>query len=58
MPNSPNRIKWILDDLLNNVDNFGEWESKFITSVSDQFQQKGSISDKQYDKLEEIYGRM
>ena len=56
--NEPRRIQWILDDLLNNVDNFGEWESKFIVSVSDQFQKNRIITDKQYDKLEEIYERM
>ena len=56
--NEPKRIQWILDDLLNNVDNFGDWESEFIVSVSDQFQEKGTLTDKQYDKLEEIYARM
>ena len=31
------------------------WEDSFVESVSEQFHQRGTLSDKQFDMLERIY---
>jgi hypothetical protein len=34
-----------------------KWEMGFVESLSEQFEDKGRLSQKQYDKLEELYRR-
>jgi hypothetical protein len=51
--NEPRRIKWLLDCLSN--EDLSDWETAFVESVSDQFEKKKSLTDTQYDKLEEIH---
>ena len=31
------------------------WEENFLESISDQFTQRGTLSDKQFDILDRIY---
>ena len=48
-------IQEFLDALENPKKNLTFWESNFVTSVSDQFAHTGSLSDKQFEVLENIY---
>lgn len=51
----PRRIKWLLDNL-NACENLSDWEANtFLPSVSEQFERKGTLSDKQVETLERIY---
>ena len=34
-----------------------EWEQSFLTSVRDQFERKGTVSEKQYQVLERIWDK-
>ena len=35
-----------------------DWETQFIESVSDQFDRRGTLSDKQVSALEGIYNKL
>lgn len=56
--NEPKRIQWILDNLSEPHIEMSEWEEKFFESIGKQFERKRSLSDAQYDKLEEVYTRL
>jgi hypothetical protein len=49
------RLKEVFDDVEANTDRLTEWERQFLESVSDQFTQRGSLSEKQLEVLERIY---
>lgn len=55
MANEPQRIKWVLDGVTDDIDKCSEWEQGFLRSIEEQFRKTGSLSDKQYDTLEKIY---
>lgn len=55
MTTDARRIKWLLGSL-NECPNLSEWESEtFLPSVTEQFERKGTLSEKQVDTLERIY---
>lgn len=39
-------------------DSLNDWEKDFVASISEQFYDKGDLSPKQYDRLEEIYRKL
>lgn len=47
------RLKWIIDGL--DFPNLTEWEEKFVISIEEQFQKKGSLTGKQEEMIEKIY---
>lgn len=51
------RAKWMLT-AIDDSDALSEWEEGFVASVREQFARKGSLSEKQYLRLEEIYGKV
>lgn len=36
----------------------GKWEQGFLTSIREQLERRGSLSEKQYEKLCQVYERM
>lgn len=48
-------IKHMLDALEAPYKELTEWEEKFIESVTEQFENRNWLSDKQFDVLERIY---
>lgn len=49
----------IIQDWFNQIENnwykLTKWEESFVESVQEQFQRRGSISDRQEEILERIY---
>lgn len=46
-----------LEDTSQLVEDLSEWEDDFVSSVRQQFENKGDLSDKQFEILERIYAR-
>ena len=49
-------IEQMLQSLEAPVKELTKWEENFLESIADQFQQKGSLSDRQFEILDKIYG--
>lgn len=43
-------------DTLSRSGNLTKWEEEFVDSVTEQFERRGTLSDKQIGTLEKIYG--
>ena len=50
-----NRIEHIFKFI--EYEKLNDWEDRFVASVSDQFDKRGTLTDNQYDKLEEVFER-
>ena len=48
-------IKQWIDDVINTGRGLTPWENEFISDISDQFNERGSLSEKQEEILERIY---
>lgn len=48
-------VKEMLERTTNEGQDLTDWENQFIESITDQYNRKGSLSDKQIDILERIY---
>jgi hypothetical protein len=52
------KIKQMLSDVTSiDVDKLTTWESDFVISVSDQFDRRGTLSDKQMETIQKILDR-
>lgn len=51
----PELIKHMLTELQSPSKTLTPWELGFLESVSDQFDRRGTLSEKQYEILENIY---
>lgn len=49
------RIKHLLNFI--EPEELNDWENEFYFSVKEQFEQRGSLTDKQVAVLEKIYGK-
>ena len=54
-PNTKENIECFLKELEHPYKELTKWEEEFIISISNQFDRKGSLSDKQFEILERIY---
>lgn len=55
-PKSSELIKHMLHELDNNlVKELTEWEDNFVSSIRQQFESRGDLSQKQFEILERIY---
>jgi hypothetical protein len=54
-PKTPEMIKHMLDTLESPVRQLTSWELGFLESVSEQFGERGMLSDKQFEIMERIY---
>lgn len=52
---NPKRIEHMLKFM--NTDNLSDWEEKFYASIEQQFKTKGTLTELQYEKLEDIFIR-
>lgn len=50
-------IIYMLDWIVTVYDELTPWEQNFIDSLHEQFQNKGTLSDRQCEKLEQIYDK-
>ena len=48
-------ILHMLTELEQPVKPLTKWEQSFVESISDQFGERGTLSDRQFEKLEDIY---
>ena len=55
MKYQPEVIKDWIDIILSRGVNLTKWELSFVESVSEQFDRRGSISERQEEILERIY---
>ena len=51
----PSRLGEVIEACTENTDRLTDWERQFIESVSDQWDRRHSLSDKQREILERIY---
>jgi hypothetical protein len=51
------RAGWMLK-AIDGATGLSEWEEDFVESVRGQYARKGSLTEKQYLRLEEIYGKV
>ena len=51
----PERIAEVIDICLDEIDRLTKWEQGFIASLSDQWEQRHRLSDRQKEILERIY---
>lgn len=49
------QIKMMLDALETPSKELTKWEENFLESLADQFERKGTLSDKQFHTLDNIY---
>jgi len=54
-PKTTDVIEHFLEELKAPAKELTKWEQDFIISISDQFDRRGSLSDKQFEILERIY---
>lgn len=54
-PKTPEMIKHMFRELESPNKELTKWEEDFISSITDQFERKNSLSDKQFEILEKIY---
>ncbi len=52
---TPELVQHFLDALENPAKRLTAWEQNFVESVSNQFDIRGSLSDRQFEILERIY---
>lgn len=52
-----NRIKHILEDVTDVIDECTLWEQGFICNVEEAFRKHGELSEERYNKLEEVWER-
>jgi hypothetical protein len=50
-------ISYMLATIAIEYDELSPWEQNFIDSINEQFQNKGTLSDRQCEKLEQIYDK-
>lgn len=59
-------IKGMIDDCLNVLHipksrggpGFSEWETGFVESIADQFEERGALTRKQIEKLEAVWNKI
>lgn len=51
-------IESMIEDCENRSEKLSEWELGFIDDISRQFDRTGSLSEKQNNKLETIWGKV
>lgn len=51
-------IEDLISDCEARADKLSEWEANFIQSVREQFDKRGSLTDRQYAKLSDIWEKV
>lgn len=54
-PRTREMILHMIGELQTPAKTLTKWEENFVSSISDQFDRRGSLSDKQFEILESIY---
>jgi hypothetical protein len=54
-PDRKDIIRQMFQALENPHKDLTEWEENFLESISDQFEKRGTLSDKQFEILDRIY---
>lgn len=52
------KVKIELEVIESEMDKLDDWETNFITSVSDQFTNKGYLTVRQQESLHKIYNKV
>ena len=51
-------VAGMIAQVADNSDQLNDWEREFIESISEQFDNRGSLSPKQKEILEKLYGKL
>lgn len=54
-PKTPEMIEHFLKELQMPAKTLTNWELQFLESISNQFDERGSLTDRQFEILEKIY---
>ena len=54
-PKTKETIEHFFRELENPYKPLTNWEADFLVSIGNQFQERGTLTDKQFDVLERIY---
>lgn len=55
---NPDDIDQLIEDCERRSDKLTDWEAQFVDSIRRQFDERGSLSPKQIEKLEEVWERI
>jgi hypothetical protein len=55
MKHTDSTIRFYLDCLKTPSEELSTWEEDFIESLTEQFDERGTLTDRQFEKLEDIY---
>jgi hypothetical protein len=55
MTTDPDTIQQWIDDVSNYSMDLTPWEEDFIDSIAEQFEERGTLTDRQIEILERIY---
>lgn len=57
MPDKPTKeaIEYWIDQCLDHETNLTKWEYDFVKSIEEQFEKRGTLSERQCEVLERIY---
>ncbi len=50
-------LDFMLTELQNEYSRLNDWESDFVDSLTDQFEERGNLSEKQINRLRIIYNK-
>lgn len=54
-PKTKETIKHFLKELESPSKKLTDWEERFLESIAGQFEERGTLSDKQFEVLENLY---
>jgi hypothetical protein len=53
--NTKDNIEYFFEALESPTRDLSKWEDNFLDSIREQFEERGSLSDRQFEILERIY---
>ena len=58
MPSCQEEYQQLIDDCMDRQSQLNDWEISFLDSINDQVAEEGTLSDRQFEKLESIWERV
>jgi len=58
MPSCKDEYQQLIDDCVDRQSQLNDWEINFLDSINDQVAEDGTLTDRQFEKLESIWERV
>lgn len=58
MPSCKEEYQQLIDDCMDRQSQLNDWEINFLDSINDQVSEEGTLTDRQFEKLESIWERV